>query len=220
MMASFQYDPLPFTDTGDVRRSSRDTCQKPPSMTGLYSTVFYAVSIALLSLSSYLLGRYLEKRDIDARWFSPPGKTITVFEYQKAFALPPSNESSLSWDSLFPSGQGFVANPEFSPLPGCLAVYHQLHCLNTLRHGYWAARLGHESTSHALPAHIRHCFDYLRQSIMCHADTNIEPVNSELGGVTGFGSQKRCRDIGKVRQWAEEWKLSWEDGEHLGIIAR
>ena len=56
------------------------------------------------------------------------------------------------------------------------------------------------------PHHLRHCFDYLRQSIMCDADTNLEPVSMKLGGVTGWKYQRTCRDYEKVKEWAERWR--------------
>jgi hypothetical protein len=48
------------------------------------------------------------------------------------------------------------------------------------------------------PKHIRHCIDYLRQSLMCHADTNFEPVIEALGGATGFGTVHHCQSYQKV----------------------
>lgn len=46
-------------------------------------------------------------------------------------------------------------------------------------------RYDHQDTRKHDLAHVRHCLDYLRQSIMCAADSNLEPVNDNLGGVTG-----------------------------------
>ncbi|KAI1424882.1 hypothetical protein F5Y12DRAFT_749652 [Xylaria sp. FL1777] len=96
-------------------------------------------------------------------------------------------------------------HPEISPTPQCLSVYHQLH-EDAIRHGYWAAVDGVNPTHHGRPAHVRHCIDYLRQSLMCHADTNLEPIQADLAGVTGFGSEKNCRDYGRVTAWADIWR--------------
>ena len=35
---------------------------------------------------------------------------------------------------------------------------------------------------------------------MCAADSNLEPVDAALGGVTGWGSEKVCRDYGALRR--------------------
>jgi len=84
---------------------------------------------------------------------------------------------------------------------------------DAIRSGYWAAIDGIEPSHHARPSHVRHCIDYLRQSLMCHADTNLEAINQTLAGVTGFGSEKQCRDYGRVTAWADQWRTRERDEE-------
>ena len=52
-------------------------------------------------------------------------------------------------------------------------------------------------------AHARHCFDYLRQTVQCAADTNLEPVDFRLGGVKGW-TEHVCKDFEAVRKMAAE----------------
>ena len=59
-----------------------------------------------------------------------------------------------------------------------------------------------------IPRHMRHCFDYLRQSLMCAADATLEPVDAALGGVTGWGAERVCRDYAALAGWAEERRAS------------
>ena len=59
---------------------------------------------------------------------------------------------------------------------------------------------------HGDPAHVRHCLDYLRQAIMCHADFNFEPVVPELGGARGFGVEHTCGNYKGVLDWVAEWE--------------
>ena len=74
--------------------------------------------------------------------------------------------------------------------------------------------------------HILHCLDYLRLSLQCHADTNLEyrvisPTsssssssgtlgdgkgNAQASGFTGYG-EHRCRDFERVFRFAEEWRV-------------
>lgn len=74
------------------------------------------------------------------------------------------------------------------------------------------------STSHREGAHqhdlrhIRHCVDYLRQTLMCAADATLEPVESNLGGVTGWGVQRKCRSYADLSNWAEDRRASNEVG--------
>lgn len=47
--------------------------------------------------------------------------------------------------------------------------------------------------------HSAHCFDYLRQSIMCAADTSLEG-KTEAG--PGWGSEHECTDYDALLAWA------------------
>ena len=64
----------------------------------------------------------------------------------------------------------------------------------------------HDHNKRPDPHHLRHCFDYLRQAFICMADTNLEPVDMELGGVTGWRFDRTCRDFQAVKDWAE---INW-----------
>ena len=71
------------------------------------------------------------------------------------------------------------------------------------------------------PIHIHYCFDMLRQALICSADTNLEPLDISLYG-EHLAMPRKCRDINKVIEWAEEWKsplvATGEVGNRLGII--
>lgn len=91
-----------------------------------------------------------------------------------------------------------------------------------LRISYYAALDGtiaemqhvHDHNKRPDPHHIRHCFDYLRQALMCAADTNLELVDFRLGGATGFGCQRTCRNFQAVKDWSERWR-SWDPSLQL-----
>lgn len=53
------------------------------------------------------------------------------------------------------------------------------------------------------PAHVRHCIDYLRQSLMCHGDATVEVKPVGVNGVRGFGIEHQCRDWERLRGWVE-----------------
>ena len=77
-----------------------------------------------------------------------------------------------------------------------------------LRYGYYQALEGHTEASR----HTMHCFAYLRQSIMCAADTALEPYKAEHNGVDGYGSPHQCRDYNAVYEWAEHFRYNDRDG--------
>lgn len=55
--------------------------------------------------------------------------------------------------------------------------------------------------------HLLHCFDYLRLSIMCHADLALEGsdpyhlAGSDRMGTLGLGSTHVCRDWDALYDW-------------------
>lgn len=55
--------------------------------------------------------------------------------------------------------------------------------------------------------HMAHCFEYLRNAILCAADSNIEPFDYETGGVNGW-NEHQCRDFESVLEWSREHALS------------
>lgn len=95
-----------------------------------------------------------------------------------------------------------------------MAVFHQLHCLSYVvdhyQQGYAGANLTGEVAHHSA-----HCFDYLRQSIMCAADTNLEG-DTETG--PGWGSEHTCADYDAVLAWANErGAMRWRTGLLPGV---
>ncbi|KAK9775190.1 putative DUF3328 domain-containing protein [Seiridium cardinale] len=52
-----------------------------------------------------------------------------------------------------------------------LDVFHQLHCLDSLRRAVYPDYYPHEGSPRTWQLHVDHCVDYLRQAIMCHGDT-------------------------------------------------
>ncbi|GAW20961.1 hypothetical protein ANO14919_104740 [Xylariales sp. No.14919] len=203
-------------DNSDLSHDVANTSEKYVIHSSGMTATRWFTSFLLISLLATLPIGFLcfkwganahETRPTQADWLSPLGDVDAVFRYQQKFTLHPDNETDALWDSIFPRGRGFIRHPEISPETHCLAVFHQLHCLDIIRSGYWLAMDGVMPSHHSKPSHLRHCFDYLRQSIMCAADTNLEPLIEGRGGVNGFGADRKCRDFGRLSAWADKWRV-------------
>ncbi|KAI0480019.1 hypothetical protein F4859DRAFT_513513 [Xylaria cf. heliscus] len=139
------------------------------------------------------------------------------FKYNRTFGSDPrvDNASEAAWNSLVPLGQGSVRYPSDSPNVYTLSVVHQLHCLWSIHNNFYTAL-----QSDSFPpedhvwSHMRHCFDYLRQSLLCAADVTLEQVDAVLGGVTGWGDPRVCRNYSEVVGWAEEHRVNNLRGFH------
>ncbi|KAI0876637.1 hypothetical protein GGS24DRAFT_209562 [Hypoxylon argillaceum] len=137
-----------------------------------------------------------------------------------------------SWLPLSSEARGYVQIPNHASYPTLstpyivpldrmsdgpaymMAVFHQLHCLSYVvdhyQQGYAGANLTGEVAHHSA-----HCFDYLRQSIMCAADTNLEG-DTETG--PGWGSEHTCADYDAVLAWANErGAMRWRTGLLPGV---
>ncbi|KAN0114497.1 protein of unknown function (DUF3328) domain containing protein [Hyaloscypha variabilis] len=105
-------------------------------------------------------------------------------------------------------GGGFIAQME---------VFHNLHCLDTLRQGlyfnydyYHKSRDGVWGRSDAVVRkHMGHCLDLLRLSLQCSADIGL--VGMSWVNATGtpvpaakFVGEHQCRDFEAVKEWALE----------------
>lgn len=186
----------------------------------MWSTIHVLLMIlattALSGGAGFAIG-VVSLRSTGRELMAPAGEVRFPMVYNRTFSQPPSPESDAAWASMFPEGVGFVKHPKISPELSGVAVFHELHCVNMLRVGYYAALDGtigkmqmiHDHNKRPDPHHLRHCFDYLRQSLVCAADSNLEPVDFELGGVTGWSFQRTCRDFDRIKDWAEQWR-SWD----------
>ncbi|PVH96853.1 hypothetical protein DM02DRAFT_658853 [Periconia macrospinosa] len=140
-----------------------------------------------------------------------------TFVANETFTGPPSQDSNAAWENLIPPGRGFVRIVnEDSGEEGqyCVSVFHQLHCLDMLRRGYYAATARPPPRpSHALPsAHMQHCFDYIRQALICAADQTLEERDNSVGGVKGWGTTHQCRNFEALKEWTHKHRYSDEGG--------
>ena len=64
--------------------------------------------------------------------------------------------------------------------------------------------------------HMKHCWDYLRQALLCYADDTLEPLREEgrpdLPGVNGWGVEHKCRDFDELMRWTARHRATNEGG--------
>ncbi|POS81183.1 hypothetical protein DHEL01_v200394 [Diaporthe helianthi] len=136
------------------------------------------------------------------------------------------------WDELMPIGSGFVRVPfprrfdmpaskaiEDDPEEAeiySLSALHQLHCLGVIRDVVKKYEK-HDKSRFAGSGHEYHCIDYIRQSIMCSADTTLDfaelQPDGRRKGFSGANSTHQCRDWDALTSWAVENRA----GDKAGI---
>jgi hypothetical protein len=117
---------------------------------------------------------------------------VFVEDYEE-YELPPGEETP--WGNIY-----------------SVALFHQLHCLGQLRKYYWMLLDGVNDLDQKVDTqvfemakelngehgvHVHHCFDYLRQSLMCSGDMSMEWPRTEPDGrrfaVDGWNVPHECK---------------------------
>ncbi|KAF9218576.1 hypothetical protein BS17DRAFT_525474 [Gyrodon lividus] len=144
-----------------------------------------------------------------------------MFEDVDEYAL----NASAEWSTLIPPRNGWVhLGPEGRPF--AISLYHQLHCLSGIRSAILRAQAQACNATDFTPSflsHANHCFNYIRQTLLCHADTTLESTqkiirpNGKLGFVaSGVNILHRCRDWTQVRSFVERLQASLP--QHTGDV--
>lgn len=99
--------------------------------------------------------------------------------------------------------------PEFNKTVFTTAITHQLHCLYAVVEVYSGmASKNMDKVPVETPWHLNHCFEYLRQSIMCCGDTALEGKQTTFpDGVTGsdgWDAKHVCKNYGEIKGYLEE----------------
>ncbi|KAL2166757.1 hypothetical protein VTG60DRAFT_2241 [Thermothelomyces hinnuleus] len=190
------------------------------------TTLLVAILVVLLRMQQRPLGAEDYQLSGDITGFSPRfSQRIVKFEPEDDYA--PNNISRFfepevldRWNKLMPKGIGFqrVDDPSaYHDLPTPISWYdgetvfttswtHQLHCLWAVIQTYAGLK-----TNVPLPEdhhwHMIHCFSYMRQAILCNADTALEGLETTFpdhnGGSDGWDAHHVCKDMGEVRKWME-----------------
>ncbi|KAK6864834.1 hypothetical protein PG990_005727 [Apiospora arundinis] len=132
-----------------------------------------------------------------------------------------TREVKQKWLDLVPPGLGYVKinnTEKYDNLPTPLVGYgedfvattsmtHQLHCLYAIAETY--AALTSNSTAVLMETwHMNHCFDYLRQSIMCCGDVALEGEQTTFpegfDGSDGWDAKHVCKDYTEVYSYLEK----------------
>ncbi|KAG6856703.1 hypothetical protein H0H87_001492 [Tephrocybe sp. NHM501043] len=141
------------------------------------------------------------------------------------FDGPPSPELDAAWENIYNFGISKVGEAQASQLvnyttsmphdPSAylvgIDVFHQLHCLNTLRKylypDYYVAESNEDQVERNV--HISHCLNSVRQSLQCSSDISTvvwSPTsrNGIVEPLPRFDVLHSCKDFDKIKEWAWE----------------
>ncbi|KAK4892447.1 hypothetical protein LTR27_009103 [Elasticomyces elasticus] len=199
-------EPSPADEIAVLRRS-------------LHKLKLWLIAISVVSGVALLIVGGSNRLPVSLKWHKSPVPNIPMVPKQ------------LNQDNRFATGTGFVAvqNPrQYSHLgPGLpspsnkpgeeiygVSLFHQLHCVMHIRHHLWslenAANTQNTTSLRDLAKgndHINHCFDFVRQALMCNADLTLEwPRSIQDEGKTGFvdgnNIPHQCKSWTEIYNWA------------------
>jgi len=154
--------------------------------------------------------------------------TLLAPEEEKFVPNMTSNDNRMevrkNWDMLMPLGSGTVEIPDYKqhPMLGKPIVddpihtgaifeaswTHALHCLYYTVDSYHQlvvnGTFGFDGIQN--DAHAAHCFEYLRNQILCMADMTLEGSESLLDA-TGEGQAHMCRNRDEANAWIESRRV-------------
>ncbi|KAL7621382.1 hypothetical protein AAE478_008704 [Parahypoxylon ruwenzoriense] len=134
-----------------------------------------------------------------AHWY----QITKTFEFNKTFAGDPSEEVAAAWASLIPSEADYSKPLMQYTMRESFFTLYQMSA-NEVVHSA-------DETKHMLK-HGRHCFEYIRQSLMCNPDLTLEPVKLEEGQLKTWGVERQCRNFRELSEWAREMRSSDNQG--------
>lgn len=135
--------------------------------------------------------------------FNPSGFTDDPSLPPNPYLGSPSPNTDASWERLYDVGMVVLSAAEAADFPLSttqlidmqgrlildkdnqeqylitIEVFHQLHCLDYLRHASYSRDGNHhpEESDWSKSKHLDHCSDYLRQVLMCHGDMTPITLN-------------------------------------------
>ncbi|KAF1988853.1 hypothetical protein K402DRAFT_419196 [Aulographum hederae CBS 113979] len=112
--------------------------------------------------------RFLGKSKTHQESFSSDAKFASI-----------SADSDKAWKDLLGQSKGviYAKSPGYKkPHRSKIAMFHQLECLAHLRSAVQMLRSPSGTPDHTPLSYTTSCLDYLRNSILCHADSTVEPA--------------------------------------------
>ncbi|GIZ48323.1 hypothetical protein CKM354_001138900 [Cercospora kikuchii] len=151
------------------------------------------------------IGHPDQKAATDAFWrtFAPDGfGLLNIADYT------PKRYPDLAPPTFEPGGYNLVDT----------SMAHQLHCLRSIMDAYndLAEKVANNGTGgtqmemkegkhHDHSWHLGHCFDYIRQGIMCCGDTALDGAATTfpdgIKGSDGWNAKHVCKDYEEVKGW-------------------
>ncbi|TBU51884.1 hypothetical protein BD310DRAFT_941351 [Dichomitus squalens] len=138
-------------------------------------------------------------------WWNIPSLEDVYLSHEDSihYALE-TDLGAAEWKSILPSGGSTLYFGE-DLRPFTLSMFHQLRCLDILRDILVEFHYNKSpDATYKNPEMAKHCMNYLRQTVICRADTRLEHVRAASGPrVVVSDLTHSCKDWTAVYEAAE-----------------
>ncbi|KAF5367616.1 hypothetical protein D9757_010655 [Collybiopsis confluens] len=199
---------------------------------GVYERVSHLRTLTLISLAlvnaAILVGLLVDTKkkhdytyigaDYPVKMPLPPIQEVQMTLYESVYySLNGSQPTDLDeWDTLtlLPKGLGRVRlGPESRTF--VLTYYHQRHCLRMIQNSLIDQNDPGRLTTSTLE-HMHHCFNYLRQTLLCEAADSLEKGDflERDYEMDRTADTLVCRDWEAIFEVTDENLRVWKDSSH------
>ena len=105
-----------------------------------------------------------------------------------------------------------------------LDIFHQLHCLNTLREiaygGYYNETMGNANSEELYEVHLNHCVDILLQALQCSGNVNLLTLHwteTQPFPHPDFSINRQCIAFDALSEWNMEHSIDRARYMELGV---
>lgn len=112
-----------------------------------------------------------------------------------------TSQSDVEWEALAPNDGVIYLGPNYRPFS--ISHFHQMRCLDVLRKQLISHREKPNTTDIDTPL-SRHCYNYLREMVLCRSTTALDPVfgRPRPATVVEYRDDSTCRDWNRVYEEA------------------
>ncbi|KAK2603899.1 hypothetical protein QQS21_003934 [Conoideocrella luteorostrata] len=160
----------------------------------------------LLLGSSPSIYRQAPSHAVDLAWDRLGDLRLIPLTRDEVEAIGKDPQDAVKFPEKFGTGSDVYA--------GRLEVFHQIHCLDSLRrdayfeHYYgstYPGGLNQTTDMHKL--HLSHCIEYLLQGILCQASTDVYThiwTDAFEHPFPDFSVEHKCRDFDAIKAWHDK----------------
>ncbi|EJD41704.1 hypothetical protein AURDEDRAFT_169129 [Auricularia subglabra TFB-10046 SS5] len=177
-----------------------------------------ALTVLQLGLVLFITRPYRRERgysyvgdDVPNMFATPETEPVALFIENPQAHYRLSLADGENWGRLAPNDARIYLGPDEFKRPFTLGLFHQLNCLDVVRLAVLSVDPQTGVYNSSSIRETRNCMNYLRQMVLCQADTRLERVSSwTIPPYSQMEQDQVCRDWRVVYEAASQNDLEYK----------